>query len=388
MARRDPYVLVALHRLMAGWLLFKLAAWALFLLVFPAMCLARGLDGFALLLGLLGLFLDLKAVDLLLGWARGWAPALRRLMLLYHGGIALAGLVLLASPIDQQWTLVAGTEDRGDLTVTWLPDGLVVGSGGGSSLLHHTDAGEIRSLDYRGGPSWILQTAADDTLWVAPPDHPRIYTRDHDTWTELPRPAGYVRALAPGRTHVWLVTNDLHVLDRRTHRWAVPDVGEWSTGVALAPDEREVLVVGRRWFTSPDGQQWTDITPPDIDDLGRFPEAAIGGGGWRYVFTSGLWSSTLHVRGPDDEIFSPRTPPASDLRVIVADPHDGRRVWFGTWGEGVHQSSDGGRTWQDLGLHRIQVRGLAIDFNNSPPRVAAGGSNLMFDRGAFVRPLP
>lgn len=62
--------------------------------------------------------------------------------------------------------------------------------------------------------------------------------------------------------------------------------------------------------------------------------------------TSGVWSSTLHVRGRDDPAFTPREPPASDLRVVVAAPHDGRRVYLCTWGEGVHFSPDGGRTWQ------------------------------------------
>ena len=47
--------------------------------------------------------------------------------------------------------------------------------------LAYTRTADQRSLDYRGGPSWILQTAADHSLWVAPPDHPRIHTRDRDT---------------------------------------------------------------------------------------------------------------------------------------------------------------------------------------------------------------
>jgi hypothetical protein len=67
---------------------------------------------------------------------------------------------------------------------------------------------------------------------------------DADGWHEHPRPAGFVRALAPGRDAVWLVTDSLHVLDRRTRRWAMPEPVEWPSGVALAPDETEVLVVG------------------------------------------------------------------------------------------------------------------------------------------------
>lgn len=381
-------MIVAIHRFVVVALILKLLVWTGFLLVFPALCLLNGLDGAAVLLGLLGLLLDVKALDLLLGWARGWAPALQRGAILYHASITLAGLVILCLPIDPQWTHVAGTDDRGDSIVAWLPDGLVVGSGSNAIVQHYIDGADDRSLDYPGGPAWAIQSAADGTLWVAPRLDNLLDMHDDDGWHEHPRPAGFVRALAPGRDAVWLVTDSLHVLDRRTRRWAMPEPVEWPSGVALAPDETEVLVVGNRWATSPDGLTWTDVTPPDIADVGRFPDAAIGGGRWRYVYTGGMWRGTLHVRGPDDAGFTPRELPASDIRALVADPHDGRRVWFGTWGDGVHYSPDAGQTWHALGLRRVQIRSIAIDFTSTPPRLAAGGSNMIFDRGAYVRPLP
>lgn len=386
--RREPTVLVAIHRFVVIATIIKLLVIVGFVLVFPALCLINGMDGAAVLLGLLGLFVDIKALDLLLGWARGWAPALQRLVILYHASITLAGLVIFCLPIDPQWTHVAGTEDRGDSIVTWLQGGLVVGSGSNPIVQHYIDGGEDRSLEYRGGPAWAIQSAADGTLWVAPRLDNLLDMHDAGGWHEYPRPAGYVRALAPGRTAVWLVTDSLHVLDRRTSRWAMPEVVQWPSGVALAPDETEILVVGNRWATSPDGVTWTDVTPPDVADVGRHPEAAIGGGGWRYVYTGGMWRGTLHVRGPDDAGFTPRELPASDIRSLVADPHDGRRLWFGTWGDGVHFSPDGGQTWHALGLRRIEIRSIAIDFTSTPPRLAAGGANTIFDRGAYVRPLP
>jgi hypothetical protein len=387
MARRDPYVLALVHRLGVAWLLVQLAVWAAFLLVFPAMCLLRGLTGAALLLAALGLFLDLKAVDLLLGWARGWAPTLRLLMIGYHASLAVAAVATLMRPIDPRWTRVPGTADNNDTTVAVLRDGLAIGSGGGTFLTFHDDRdGSVRPLDYVGGPSWILQPGPEDSLWVAPTNDPKLHVRDaRGAWSQIPRPAGYPRALAPGRADVWLVADALHRLDRASGRWELVGACERPTGVALAPDEREVLVVGRRWCARVDDGPWIDVSPADIEELGRFPEAAIGGGGWRHVFTSGFLASTLHVRGPDDAGFTPREPPVRDIRVLIADPVDGRRVWLATWGEGVHFTADAGATWRSLGLRRVQVRGLAVDFTRG--RVVAASSNTIFDRGAYVRTM-
>lgn len=387
MARRDPYVLAVAHRLGVAWLLVQLAVWAAFLLVFPAVCLLSGLTGAAVLLAVLGLLLDIKALDLLLAWARGWAPALQRLTIGYHASLAVAAVFVLLRPLDPRWALVPGTADNNDTTVALVRDGLVIGSGGGTTLtLHDERDGSVRSLDYHGGPSWILQPGPEDSLWVAPTHDPTLHVRDaHGAWSQIPRPAGRVQALAPSRRAVWLIADALYRLDRAGGRWQFVDACERPTGVALAPDEHEVLVVGRRWCARVDDGPWVDVSPPDIDDLGRFPEAALGGGGWRYVFTSGFLSSTLHVRGPDDAGFTLRDLPVRDIRVMVSDPVDGRRAWLAAWGEGVHFTADGGATWRSLGLRRVQVRSLAVDFDHL--RVLVGSSNTIFDRGAYIRTM-
>ena len=59
---------------------------------------------------------------------------------------------------------------------------------------------------------------------------------------------------------------------------------------------------------------------------------------------------------------------------LVADPDDGRRVWAGTWGEGVFVSGDGGASWADFGLQRIQVRSMAID-----PTITPYGTPIWID---------
>jgi hypothetical protein len=382
---REPGIVAGFQRFIVLWTYLALSAWTAFLLVFPAMCLARGLAGAAILLGLLGLFLDIKALDHLLAWSRGAAPHLRNLVIVYHAGIAVLGLAALLQPIDPAWTRVPGSEARSDLMVAYLPSGLVVRSYGGPAELH-ADDGAVHPLDYPGGPSWTLQSGPDASLWLAPDEDPRLHVRDPaGVWSIVPRPAGRVRTLAIGRDSAWLVTTDLHRFDRSENRWTMVTDCERPTGVALAPDERELLVVGRHWCSSADGEHFTDLTPP-VEEFNNFPAAAIGGDGWRYVFSGGRWRSTLHVRGPDDPGFVARTPPASDIRVLIADPVDGRRAHLATWGEGVFTTADGGATWQSLGLERVQIRSIALDVTRT--HLAVGGSNTIFDRGAYFRPLP
>lgn len=385
----------AIHRVMVVWIFIKLGVWAAFLLVFPAMCMVRGLGGGAALLGALGLLLDIKALDLLLAWARGCAPAIQRLMIAYHGLITLAGLVLLFMPIDPRWTLLPDTDDVPDTTVAWFRDGLMVGSGNGWHLALRDDFAEQFTYDNPGGPSWILQTAPDGSLWSAPSHTDILYRLERDPlmeevdgggWTQVPRPTGYVRALAIGHDELWLVTDTLHMLDLREMRWAMPTLVKFATGVSLAPDTGDVLVTSRSsWhIRSSVDHTWTDVTPPDIADLGmRHPEATSGGAGWHYVITSGIFNSTMHVRSPEDPAFTPRTPPASDLRTLVADPRDGRHALVCTWGEGIHETRDGGHTWTDLGLHRIQIESIAVDWQSS--RIAAGNRNIFFNKGVYIR---
>lgn len=384
MASTDSPALARLQRFMAGWTIFKLIVWALFLLVAPALCLQRGLVGAAILVGALGLLLDVMAIDILLGWTRGWAVHIRRALMLYHLGVAIAAGYLLLQPIDPRWTLVPATADLANTAVAPAPDGLLV-LGGGQLWLHPRGA-EPRSLAYPGPFAWISHATPDGAVWVAPRDEPEVLRRSGETWDSLPRPPGDVRALAGGRTRLWLVVDrGLYSLLPGHVRWDRSNECPGATGVAVAPDdEARVLVVGKVWCISPDGGgEWIDVTPPG--ELAAFPEATLGGLGWMYVTASGVLGSSLHTRGPDDAAFTARTPPASDVRVLVADPRDGRRVWAGTWGEGVFSSEDGGASWTDLGLQRIQIRSMALDPVARTLSVAS--SNTIFDKGVYVRSI-
>lgn len=382
---REAAALGGLARFMQAVTVVKLVVWALFLLVAPAVCLQRGLVGAAILLGALGLLLDVAAIDLLLAWTRGFAPAIRRGLMLYHLGIAVAGGFLLLQPIDPRWAPVAGSEGLENLAVAGAPDGLLVLGGGELQLFPRQ--GAPRSLGYPGPFAWVAHAPADGVVWVVPRDAAQIFRGVDERWEAQARPTGQVRALAGGPLRLWLVVDD-GLFSRRDGdvRWDRSDACPGATGVAVAPDdEGEVLVVGRRWCASGDGGLgWSEATPP-AEEFAGFPEAALGGGGWQYVYSSGAWRSSLHVRGPGEAGFTARVAPASDVRVLVADPRDGRRVFAGTWGEGVFVSGDGGASWSDFGLQRIQVRTMTID--PVARTLCAASSNTMFDKAVYLRAI-
>ena len=113
---------------------------------------------------------------------------------------------------------------------------------------------------------------------------------------------------------------------------------------------------------------------------------ALGGQGWSYVYEGGMFSGSLVAAGPGSTDFRPRPLPAIGACVLLADPEDGRRLWLGSWGQGVFHSGDSGLHWEDLGLQSVEVRSLAIDARHR--RLFAASSNLMLRRGIYVRTLP
>ncbi|TKC98229.1 hypothetical protein [Polyangium fumosum] len=72
-------------------------------------------------------------------------------------------------------------------------------------------------------------------------------------------------------------------------------------------------------------------------------------------------------------------------RVLAVDPHDGRRVWLGTWGEGIWRSEDAGRTFQNLALEGLEVQSLVVDFAKKEAGAEAwvAATNLAIPSGVF-----
>jgi hypothetical protein len=377
----------ALGRLLRAGYWLKVLAWLVFLPGFSALCLWNGLPGPALLLALMGLGLGLRLCFILPGWRR-------RAPLLVLAGLQVALLVgalwLLGRPVPGGWQRLPGTSDWSDPTLLLTGDGvLVVITSSPKSSFWSDDGG--RTFRSHGLPGQFGFVLADDAwrgwVWVGTSqgEHLNMYHRGKAHWRQLARPAGHVWALAFSEDRVFMAlgVGGLRVTDDSQRGWRnVPGI-DHCTGVAVAPPRgRRGLAGGRPGVSDPPGRPGGGA--PQAPSFAH-PGVTLGGGGWSYLYEGGMLGSKLAVAAPGGR-FEPRPVPARDVRVIVADPEDGRRVWLGSWGQGVYQSLDGGQSWQDLGLQSIEVRSLALDARHG--RLFAGSANLLLRRGVYVRTLP
>ncbi len=78
------------------------------------------------------------------------------------------------------------------------------------------------------------------------------------------------------------------------------------------------------------------------------------------------------ARQADDGPWGVERPRAAlDVRALAVRPGDATTVYAGTQGQGVHRSSDGGHTWEHLGLDGHIVKALATS-SAAPDTVWAG----------------
>jgi hypothetical protein len=371
-----------------GFMYVQLVFIGVFVLVGPWWALRGGLAGAALLCAALGLLFDTRALPELLEWAPARLQrAAVRVAVASHGVAAGWALLWIAWPIDRAWTPLADSENWSDPIVGFSQvDGFVVHTGGGRVWARSGD--DWRDLgEPPGGRAWEFHVAPDGALWTAPQGTARLDRRDPATgrWHSLGRPAGELKALAVGADELLVtVGGALHRLDLARGTWSKEQA---MTGrvESLALGGGTAVALGASWWSREgQGGEWVDLTRPDEASLDYY-YAAVGGRGWRYAWHSGLWSSDLQVAAPGRS-FERRTPPAPDVRVIVAHPDDGARVVAGSWGQGVWGSDDGGATWTALGLERVQVRSLAVDWRRGV--VCAASSNTIWDRGVFCRNVP
>lgn len=377
---------VALARgVYVGFMLLQLVFIGVFLLVGPWWALRGGLPGAVLLLAGLGLFFDFRGLDVLL--ERAPAAVRRGCMRVAVASHLVAigwALVLMLRPIDPAWTLLPDSENWSDPIVAFAgDDGFVVHTGGGRVWGRTVDG--WRDLgEPPGGRSWEFLAGSDGALWSAPRGTPRLDRRDPATgqWRSLGRPDGELKSLAVGEGELLVtVGGALHRLDMAE--------GTWSKEQSLAGRVEQAalgggtaVALGGSWWSRGGTGAWVESPRPEGLSW-YYP--AVGGGGWRYAWCSGMWSSDLRV-APPGQPFAPRTPPTPDLRVVVPHPESGARVVAGSWGQGVWASDDGGATWSALGLERVQVRSLAVDWRRSV--VCAASSNTIWNRGVFCRDLP
>ncbi|MDC0718452.1 hypothetical protein [Nannocystis bainbridge] len=353
------------------------------LLIAPWWALS-GIPVMAVLFAALGVWFDVGALDDLFAWTPArlrWVIV--RLAILSHLVAGVWGVVAWARPIDPSWTLLAGSEEWNSPRIVFSSvDGFVVQAGGGNVWAHGDDG--WRDLGGPpGGDAWEFCAAPDGTLWTAPRGTARLDQRDPATgrWRSLGRPPGELRSLAVGASELFAVVDGaLHRLDMAKGTWSEEQFEGRVHTVALGGGT--AVALGTAWW-SREGEAGEWLSEPAPEAIVYFYGAVAGG--WRYARHGNIWSTDLRV-APPGRLFEPRTPPVSDMRVMVPDPADGSRVIAGSWGEGIWASDDGGATWTALGLERVQAGGLAVDWRSGVVCVAS--HNTIWDRGVYCRRLP
>lgn len=383
-----------LDRILGAWDIFQIAVWTVFLVVFPPLLLVRGLLFGALLTAGLGLFLTYYVF-----WKPGGLmPARHRRKVCFplfalHLAVAAGGVVQLARPLSGGFTRVADSKGWAAINGMTQAKGrnfLFLGSGEQSKALVLEANGQGRlvdHLDYPGSFGWVLLfDPASDELIAVPSEVPSLwaYSLSAKQWTEHPRPSGLTQqgAVVNGRVFM-VIDNALFVSDAGRSKWdEVREVGRcFAVTASLDPANPTVLVTGARVFESPDaGETWRDISPAPSPFV--HAEAAVGGGGYFYVYEGGMFSSHFYVAEPGRPLEA-RALPHTDTRVIIANPRDGREIWTGSWGGGVHRSRDAGKTFEHVGLDRVEVRSMLVDFDAH--KVFVPASNMAFNRGFYWR---
>ncbi|MBV8749564.1 MAG: hypothetical protein JO103_07605, partial [Candidatus Eremiobacteraeota bacterium] len=112
---------------------------------------------------------------------------------------------------------------------------------------------------------------------------------------------------------------------------------------------------------------------------------AAGGGVWKTVNGGTTWTP---VFGKED---------VSSIGVIAIDPKNHNVVWVGTgetnprndvsWGDGLYKSTDGGKTWKNVGLAGTHaIASIVIDPNNTDTVVVGALGDVFADspeRGVY-----
>lgn len=384
----------------------QIGAWAVFLLVFPLLCLAKGMFFGAALCGVLGLFLA-NAV-----FTPSPSGAFRRTRLTLRIVMSTTSLVAtvggawgLSRPLEG-WTQVPGTKDWSNTSLANDASGELALTGSERRLtIGLTPLGATaKTAPFPGGLAWYGELAGDGTLWVAPRDDDRVWAVPADrldpalpaaaaAWRSLDHEVGDARALAAAGDTVWIggtggiarVAVSAAKQDGATFH-SVPSLRRASV-VCAAGDH--VLAAGRGVaFVSRDRGAAFETATGLAE---AFPECALAQDGWGYVVYGGVMSGSLFVRAGGNAAtsgatsFVERALPATDVRAIVTNPTHGAEVVIATWGAGVFHSRDGGLTWTNLGLRGIECRSLALSPEHRILTVA--GANLVGASGLFRRPF-
>jgi len=374
----------------AEWV--QIAAWWGFLPVFGAFCLLRWLLLPALLMSCMGLALGVqlwRASEPGSLLARGPARALGGLALFVHTIVGGSALVLMLMPWDEGWTAVPGSGDWQDPVVLGRAGGgVVITTGGRDKGSYWREAGgaEYEARGLPGHMGWYLaEDRVRGAVWLAPTlgDVVTFHDLASRRWLEIKAPfeMSGARGIAVSEGRVIVAgSGGLAWTDDAHEGWVFAERGHF-TGLAMDPGERRILALGTRFVGSTDGgASWAEVPRPAEASLGA--AAAIGADGQVYVVDGGIVTGGSLWTGPFGGPWEAREAPGGDLREVAVDPGRSEHVVVGSWGEGVFESTDGGRSWAALGPRGVSVRALAVDFAGGEVHVASG--NLVARRGVYV----
>jgi len=361
--------------------LVKVAVWSVFLLVFPPIAFANGMYAATVLLSVLGLLLDLTAFGSLL--PESTPPKVRHgavaSLALVHVSLLALSVVHLVSPRYGAWQRIAGTDEWNNPALVRAEQGPLLAVGGGDVFSLGKDGAfvPVPGIDI---PVCVLGAGAH-RAWFVDVEGQFAWGYDGASLEKIPLGWGEGTRVPDGAAldDALFVTHPraLVRVERSGHQSKVIDDVS-ITGVAT--DGNRVVAVGSRVFVSEDGgKRFQDRGPLELP-----APSVFAGGGSYYVVQGGVMSSRLFVSEADGRL-EERQVPMRDIRVLAVDPRDGRRVWLGTWGEGIWRSEDAGRTFQNLALEGLEVQSLVVDF----AKKEAGGeawvaaTNLAIPSGVF-----
>jgi hypothetical protein len=348
-----------------------LVAWVVFLWTFPLLALWNGMYVGALLLAGLGVFVDLFGLPSILGaLERGQRRLAIAGNIAFHLLIGIVAAALMAAP-PAAFDRVPGSEELGERLLVAHDGGVYAATAG--SVRFVTREGVGRGIGYGGALAWAGGWDERYGLWLLPEKQDSLWFRPDGHWERWPRATGWSQHGAVWRGHAYArVGGGL---------WTSPGPGaDWrqipldGRVFDVSSERNGVWVAGSRVWFSEDGITFRDVTPAGYS--ARHPEVVAG-----YVFHGGLFQCSLW--GPDGE----RICPVRDARVLAVGPDkvEGNELWMGSWGQGVWYSPDGGRHWVDYGGRGLEVRHLAVDWEQRRVWFSTGG--MSFHTGIWTAPF-
>lgn len=148
-----------------------------------------------------------------------------------------------------------------------------------------------------------------------------------------------------------------------------------SEGVAFdSQSPSRIVLLGpqyARYITSPT-QAWVDATqPPIAHDISQFATTlASNSKVYAYTSTSRRGGNALFATSGDSgwqRLIVPGLGADTGQAMIAVRPGAPNRLYFGTFDQGVHRSSDGGQTWLAPGPSLIGLSTQAIAFDPDAP---------------------